>query len=108
MILQVLPDGRQMAAALDTFFVKRFSIADARKLQQFRRIDRTGRQDDLAPRRKYPLDAILQDLDAGRAPVRRKNQPLRKGTVRDRDISSFQRRAQIFGAGMRAAGRCGC
>ncbi len=51
MILQVLSDTRQLMQAGDAVLAEGRRVADARQHHQLRRLERAGREDDLAPAR---------------------------------------------------------
>ena len=67
-VLQVLADARQVGDDLDPERAQLGRRADARELEQLRRVDRAAAQDDLAAARDLaPAAPGARVLDAGRA-----------------------------------------
>src|SRR5262249_35030676 len=66
-VAQVLADAGQIMAGLDAQALEALSLADAGKLQQLRRRDAAGRDDDFAGRTYLMLCAAAGISDAGAA-----------------------------------------
>ena len=67
MVAQIGADARQIVDDIDALRLEVGGGADARQQQDLRRIDRAGRQHDLAPRPEPPHRPALPELDADRA-----------------------------------------
>ena len=67
-VLQALPDPRQMVHDRDPCRHQMLGFADPGQHQQLRRVDRTAAQNDLARRPRGAELPVLAERDAGRAP----------------------------------------
>src|SRR6185295_14969806 len=63
-ILQVLADAGRLPDDIDTETAEPFAAADPRQLQQLRRADGAGGENDLAARSDHPVLTADADLDA--------------------------------------------
>ena len=69
MILQVVPDTRQLVRDTDAMAHQLVPRSDARQQQQLRRLEGAGRQDYGTARRDAHLVLAAAADDAGRAPA---------------------------------------
>src|SRR5471032_1932648 len=69
MILKVFADPGSIANHRDAVLLQERSRTDARQLQQLRRLQRAGRENDLATRARRFLQAVLHELERSGATV---------------------------------------
>src|SRR6185436_10982246 len=95
MVLQALANAGQVVRDRDAVPPQQRGGADARELQQLRRVDRAAGEDHLVARARYALAAALEIGDA-RRPSAVEHDARRERARRHREIGAPARRAEVF------------